>query len=294
VTPPSPTYHSLQEAQIAAGRDFDFVYRFHDVDDKIPDSDDHAILASGKIMHITIDARDYAKPAEKAPRWSEFSSGAYDSELVSQARGIASIKKPVFVTFDHEPDAPRKSRRGSPADYVAAWRHVHDLFQREHVTNAVWVWVATGWIPSADTALRMWPGNDDVDWISWEVYDNAGCKSGHPDAALSRGFPKLADKFLTYLKAHGRPAGIDIKKPMMISEAGSAVTPNKSGPSTWYRSIPTFLKNHPQIKAIGLWDHKGREKTCRFSFSSDRGRSKDVSTAGQSKWVNPLTQLNKS
>lgn len=287
VNPTGHSYKSLRKSERAAQRKFDFVYRFHDIDDRVPDADDRTILDSGRVLHITIDARKYAKPAEKAPRWEEITSGAFDHELVAQARGIASLKRPVFITFDHEPDQPRKARRGSPSDYVAAWQHVHRIFDKNHAKNAVWVWVATGWIPSADAALRMWPGNNYVDWISWEVYDDAGCRDGQPDSALSKSFPELANKFLTYLMAHGQAAGINTKKPMMISESGTAITP-QSRRTQWYRAIPSYLKRHRQIKAVALWDHDGREPACRFSFSTSRHRSKDVAIAGHSRVLNPL------
>lgn len=287
VNPPGHNYEGLRSSEKAIDGKFDFVYRFHDMDDQIPDSTDRQFLSHGKTMHITIDARDYSKPSDKALKWHEISSGAYDSDLKAQAKGIAAIKHPVFVTFDHEPDPPRKSRRGSASDYVAAWRHVHQLFDQAGAGNVVWVWVVTGWLPSADSALRMWPGNSQVDWISWEVYDGAGCKSGSPDASRSKSFGKVANRFLKYLNKEGPDQDIDVHKPMMISESGSAVTPNGKG-STWYQKIPGYLKDHRQIKAIGLWDKKGRERSCRFAFSSNRARAKDVSRAGRMDWVNPL------
>lgn len=287
VNPPGHDYRGLRKSEKAVDGKFDFVYRFHDMDDRIPDNTDRQFLSHGRTMHITIDARDYSKSSDKALKWGEIASGAYDADLEAQAKGVASIKNPVFVTFDHEPDPPRKSRRGSASDYVAAWRHVHRIFEQAGADNVVWVWVVTGWIPSADTALRMWPGNSQVDWISWEAYDGSGCKSGSPDASRSESFGKVANKFLKYLNHQGPDAGIDVHKPMMISESGSAVAPDGRG-HNWYQKIPEYLKEHQQIKAIGLWDKRGRERSCRFAFSSNRERAKDVSRAGRMKWVNPL------
>lgn len=289
VTPPAPTYESLLRSESAAGRRFDFVYRFHDLNDEIPDAQDRAVLATGAIMHFAIDARDFGHPETPWVTWSDIAAGRFDNELMAQAKGIASIGRPVFVTLDHEPDQARHRIQGSPADYVRAWRHVHQLYARVGATNAVWVWVVMGWMPAASIALQMWPGNDVVDWISWEAYDDAGCRSGPavPDKSLS--FAHVVQSFYIYLLDHGRQDGIDTTKPIMISETASAVAAMSTKPSRWYQSIPPYLSTNPRIKAVGLWDHMGRPETCSFQFSSDPSRSSDVATAGRDSWVNPLS-----
>jgi hypothetical protein len=287
ITPPAPTRASLQQVEQAVGRKFDFVYRFHDINDQIPDSEDRAIMNSGSMMHIAIDPRDYSRPDLPTVRWPEIAEGAVDQQLWAQAIGIASIGRPVFVTFDHEPDLGRKAGLGTPDGYKAAWRHVYDLFRRAHASNAVWVWVVSGDMASAQTALSMWPGNDVVDWLSWEGYDFAGCQSGPPSASQSRSFSDAVLPFYTYLHDYGPAVGIDVEKPIMISEAGSAIASWTVNPA-WYQEIPRFLSQYPQIRAVGLWDHGDRVDTCTFQFSTIPDRIEDVRRAGQAKWVNPL------
>lgn len=289
-TPPEPTFSSLQASEAAVDRRFDFMYRFHDLNDPIPDTEDQEVLASGTILHIAIDARDYGQRGQLGVPWREIAGGSYDGELLAQARGIAAIGEPVFVTFDHEPDQPRRSLQGSAADYIAAWRHVHQLYEIAGADNAVWVWVATGWMPSAAEALKMWPGNDVVDWISWEAYDFAGCRTGPADATKSKSFEEVALPFYRYLLEHGTAASIDVNKPMMISEAGSAIAANSSTSSSWYSKIPTVLAAYPRIKAIGLWNHGDGLATCDFVFSTIPSRAADVREAGRQRWVNPLAQ----
>ncbi len=288
VTPPDPRFSSLRRAEAAVGRKFDFVYRFHDVNDRIPDTQDRAVLSSGYIMHIAIDMRDYSRPDKPALQWADIAAGVDDARLLAQARGIAAIRRPVFVTLGHEPDQPRKAVLGTPAEFKAAWRHVHDLFEQAHASNVVWVWVVTGWMPFAPTALAMWPGNDVVDWVSWEGYDFAGCQSGPPEVAQSRSFSDAVLPFYEYLHSRGPSMGIDVHKPIMISEAGTAVGPHAGQGAGWYQEIPSFLSSYPQIKAVGLWDHGDRIATCSFQFSTVPVRTADVRRAGQDEWVRPL------
>lgn len=288
VTPPTASLEGLRRSERAAGRDFDFVYRFHDLNDAVPDADDRAVLAKGLLLHIAIDARDYGRPGAPMAGWADVAAGRYDGSLLAQARGVASIGRPVFVTFDHEPDQPLRSAQGTPADYVAAWQHVYELFEQAHATNAVWVWVVTGWMPSAARALKMWPGNEFVDWISWEAYDFAGCRTGVVDEKLAKSFTDVTMPFYDYLHENAVRAGIDMSKPIMISEAGNALSGNSPVQADWYQQIPRFLRSHPQFKAVGLWDHASQVAACSFRFSDSPMRAADVARAGRAGWVNPL------
>jgi hypothetical protein len=266
VTPPAPSLATLESVESRLAHRFELVYSFHDINDVVPSAFDRAVVARGSLLHLTIDSRDYASADRSTAPWSAVAAGQYDAGLTRQAQGIAALGAPVFVTFDHEPDQPARSTLGTPTEFVAAWRHVHDLFVNAGADNAVWVWVVTGWAGSFTTALQMWPGNDDVDWISWEAYDRDGCQDG--TSGGHRSFAQAALPFLGWIRAHGPAAGIDVSKPMMISEAGTARPP--TGPTAdpaWYAAIPAFLRRHPQIRAVTLWDHTGSTPGCDYRFA---------------------------
>jgi hypothetical protein len=245
---------------------FDMVYRFHDLDDRVPTQDERVVVRSGRILHLTIDSRIYQPPARTVP-WSDIAAGRYDRALRRDARGIAALGKPVFVTFGHEPDNPTTSV-GPPREFVAAWRHVRTLFEAAGARNAVWVWVVTGYPAHFSMIPALWPGNDYVDWISWEAYNSSGCGRG-ADRRLFKTFGQSALPFLRWLLSTGARLGIDVGKPMMISEAGSTVYPGDSAlTASWYREIPLVLHLHRQIKAVGLWDRPGLNG-CDFRFDGN-------------------------
>jgi beta-mannanase len=107
-------------------------------------------------------------------------------------------------------DGVHTNRRGThdgPAEYVAAWRHVHAVFAAAGATNVRWVWCPNHRsIPDAawNDAARYYPGDDAVDWIAVDGYDRPSVR---PATAASLFTPIL-----------GEFAG---RKPLMIAETGS-------------------------------------------------------------------------
>ena len=66
--------------------------------------------------------------------------------------------------------------------------------------------------------------------------------------------------------AHGAASGIDVSKPMMISEAGSVIYRNRpSLTAQWYAGMPSVLSAHPRIKAVAFWDRPGAT-SCQYTF----------------------------
>src|SRR4051794_33823079 len=59
VTSGVPSIDSLAAVEAAVGRRFDFVYRFHDINDVVPTAEERELAAGGTILHLTIDPRDF-------------------------------------------------------------------------------------------------------------------------------------------------------------------------------------------------------------------------------------------
>lgn len=84
----------------------------------------------------------------------------------------------------------------------------------------------TGNADNIDRAASLWPGNDVVDWISWNVYNQSGCHSGTVDQDKFKSFDDELEPFYDFVKKRGASIGMDSSKPMMISEAGSVQYPS--------------------------------------------------------------------
>ena len=282
-----PTADGLATLSQAVGRRFDFTYRFHEITDQIPMPAESELVKSGTILHISIDAQDGNDPSNQIT-WGQVADGRFDSYLKADAMGIAALKTPVFVTFEHEANNPAKDKLGSAADFAAAWRHVHDVFVQAGATNAVWVWVMMGDPAYLQRAGEMWPGNDDVDWISWDVYNQSGCRGGGVSIDKYTSFADDMLPFYSWIKTDGPKFNIDSSKPLMISEAGSVLYPSHPAKTAgWYAEIPQTLQGYPQIKAVGLWDRDGAPG-CTYRFGNQPAVLKGVASAGLDQWVSPL------
>lgn len=278
--PQTPT--ALAQVQHEVGRRFDLVYSYHDIDDPIPSPTETQEAHDGQILHISIAARQYGKPTS-AVTYADIAAGRYDAGLRRQAAGVAALGVPVFLTFEQEANQHTKlGPRGTAAQFKAAWRHIHALYAAAGADNAVWVWVMTGAPDNLSRAAQLWPGNDEVDWISWNVYNQSGCGSGTIKPELYASFEDALKPFYDWVHATGPSLGIDPDKPMMISETGSVLySEDPARTASWYAEIPTALAAYPQIKAVTLWDSKTSD-ACDYTFQRSPQVLQAVRTAGMS------------
>ncbi len=270
------SYAQLAHLEGEMGRKFDTYYEFHIIGDTMPNAGERQAVAEGRMLHVNLETTKYS--------WAQVANGVADAKIRVQAQGIASLHKQVFINFDHEPDAAKKAVRGTPAQFVAAFRHVHDLFLAAGATNTVWMWVTTGWKSNFNRLLALYPGNDVVDWISWEAYTEVGCGT-HPVLGTAASFKKNVTPMYNWLHTTGAAGGIDATKPIMISEYGATYnTPDPNVTANWYKGIPTALRtNFPHIKAVQKWDILGN---CRYNIDTDPVITEAVRVAGSDPYVN--------
>src|SRR5204863_5267335 len=116
-----------------------------------------------------------------------------------------------FLRFFHEFDGDyRRPVVHSAADFIAAWRHVHDVFVAEGATNVAWVWCPTAWkfISRNPWPPHYYPGNRYVDWIAADGYNWYPARSG----STWRSFRAVFADFYAWASGKG--------KPIMVAENG--------------------------------------------------------------------------
>jgi mannan endo-1,4-beta-mannosidase len=102
-------------------------------------------------------------------------SGQYDTFLGTYAAAVRSYRLPVILSFGHEMNGSWRSwgyTHTSPADFVAAWRHIVGLFRTLGAGNVTWLWTVNiieerGGIPSP---VPWWPGSAYVTWVGIDGY----------------------------------------------------------------------------------------------------------------------------
>ncbi|WP_199550101.1 glycoside hydrolase family 26 protein [Streptomyces sp. N35] len=123
------------------------------------------------------EAKDiWAKGALPFMNWEPFdaslssiAAGKSDAYIRDYAKNVRKLDVPIAMTFGHEMNGnwyPWGSGKASAKDFVAAWKHVHDLFKDEGASNVIWTWSANITLPVPDVKLKpYWPGDDYVDWV---------------------------------------------------------------------------------------------------------------------------------
>ncbi|MGZ8788589.1 MAG: glycoside hydrolase family 26 protein [Thermoanaerobaculia bacterium] len=166
--------------------------------------------------------------------------GEYDFYIAPWARAAAAYRHPVLLRFAHEMNDPYRYPWGPqngnrPDDFVAAWKHVHLVFQKMGATNVLWVWsphISMPWFE------YYYPGAEYVDWIGVGVLNYGTI------ASWSRwwSFHQILEK--------AYPVLLRIDKPVMISEFGTLASGGDM--AEWYRQAFYHI-NHTysrQVRAI--------------------------------------------
>jgi hypothetical protein len=102
-------------------------------------------------------------------------SGQYDSYLTTYAEDVKAYRGHVILGFGHEMNGTWYSwgyRHTSAATFVAAWRHIVDLFHLRGVRNVAWLWTINIIHPDHNSALpgQWWPGSSYVTWVGIDGY----------------------------------------------------------------------------------------------------------------------------
>ena len=223
---------------------------------------------------------------------SDVTAGTYDSFIRSWATAAKAWGQPFFLRFNFEMNgnwfAWAEGVNGNqPGDYVAAWRHVHDIFTSVGANNATWVWC-----PYVDPNSRLlplapqYPGNSYVDWTCLD-----GFNWGTNPAATTQGWRSFDRIFSsTY---HQITDTIAPSKPLVIGEIGS--TEYGGSKAGWITNMFSWLPSlYPKIRGL-LWLEAvadGMDWPIETSQTSINAFAKGIKAAPYAK--NSYGSLNKS
>jgi len=213
------------------GRRLDIVHSFYRFDLTWPTERDTEALANGSIPLISWNGGPSV----------EVVAGQHDELIAERAAATKELGKPILLRYFWEPEGEAASDRvGSPADYIAAWKHVRGIFDKEGADNVAWVWCPTAFGFRKNTAQPFYPGDDQVDWICADGY------SGDPNerGGQLRQFEDVFQPFYDWAAPKG--------KPLMIAEFGV----HRNGEQApWLREAADVLREkYPAIRAIVYFD----------------------------------------
>ena len=172
--------------------------------------------------------------------------GDYDFYIVPFAKAAAAYGKPMFLRFAHEMNDPYRYPWGPqngnrPEDFIAAWRHVHLVFQKMSANNVLWVWsphISMPWFE------YYYPGAEYVDWIGVGILNYGNV------ASWSRwwSFHQILEK--------AYPSLLKLEKPIVVCEFGTVA--NGGNPYEWYRQAFYHLDHTYQrgIRAVVFFNQE--------------------------------------
>lgn len=174
---------------------------------------------------------------------ASIASGGQDAFIRAWAQGAAAWGGRIYLRPMHEMNGDwyswgRGVNGNTPADFVAAWRRMHDIFVAEGATNVKWVWSPNVRYGSNYPLADLYPGSAYVDWLGLDGY-NWGLDR-HLGQPKWQSFEEIFGA--TYREVTQLAPG----KPLMIAETAS--TENGGDKAQWI--LQTFLNDVPKYPAV--------------------------------------------
>lgn len=177
-----------------------------------------AVANSGAMPMVTWASRDPTKGANQTTYADKnIVNGKFDPYIKQWADAAKTWGKPMYLRFDHEmngnwfPWSPGVNGN-STADWINAWKHVHDIFVQEGATNVKWVWSPYINCSGCKPLGKVYPGDSYVDWVALDGYNWGTSLSGFTWQTAAQVFGPSYDTITTQVAP---------SKPFMIAEMAS-------------------------------------------------------------------------
>lgn len=218
----------------------------------------------GAIPFFSWSSRDSYLPLTNQPAFknSAITGGAYDAFIRQFATDAKNWGHPFFLRFDWEMNGwwypwsegvdgttgtiPNGNKVG---EFVAMWRHVHDIFAQVGATNVTWVWCVnhlTKTSSGVPSLAQIYPGDNYVNWTGFDAYNRNSDWESFKTTATGAGTTWLLNTY---------QATVDVapSKPLVLGEMGSKEdSVDSSRKADWLTDalLTQLPQNFPHIRAI--------------------------------------------
>ena len=195
-------------------------------------------------------------------------SGAYDDYIRTWAQHAKEMGKPIFIRLGHEMNDPYRypwgPQNNKPEEFIAAWRHVYQVFKTAGANNVIWIWSPH---PAYGQFKSYYPGANYVDWLG------VGTLNYGTVAIWSKwwSFDEIFGNYYDSLSMY--------KKPIMVTEFGSlGVGGNRT---QWYKdALEDMPTKYPMIRSLVFFhthnDNTTTYKALDWSFKNDRATTEAI------------------
>jgi glycosyl hydrolase family 26 len=203
--------------------------------------------------------------------------GDFDPYIREFAQQAAEWRRPFFLRLNPEMNGfwfpwSEGVNGNGPGQFVAAWRHIYEIFRSAGATNATFVWCPNVDFERRLTPLaRLYPGDAYVNWT---------CLDGFNWGATANSSGWMTFNHI-YRSTYKRVARIAPHKPMLIGEVASD---NRGGSkSNWITNMLRIIPaRYPKVRGVLWYDeldqgmHWPLEKSPSATRAFARGISRKI------------------
>jgi beta-mannanase len=254
--PPDETRVGAELAQLpgfnsSLARPLSLVHVFESWENPAPNYQLRQVLADGATPVVDWRCGDYD---------AHVAAGLDDALITQYADQLKALGGPVFLRWYWEPNITQSAQYppatrclpappgdtnpedGGAAAYVAAYRHIRQIFDAQGATNVSFVWAVSSRGDDRDY-MSFFPGADAVDWIAIDGY--------YYDANGAPSLPQPTPASVTSLFGAWYKDFSPLGLPMMISETGA-----QSGyQAAWIDDLGSAIGSvYPDVRGVLYFD----------------------------------------
>ena len=228
-------------------------------------ADLNTVHSQGYIPFVTLEPwlQGMARTDTTLPSYSLASivDGSHDRQLRALATAVAAYNRPIYLRFAHEMNGnwypwAETVNGNTPGEYVAAWKHVHALFDSARARKVSWVWspnIVQKLSASAPALSEVYPGDDYVDYVGMTGY-------AHNIGAASTTFGTTVHQLESLTS-----------KPILLSEIGA----EGAAQAAWLKSLGTYIRDTSQIAGFIYFDTSAQTTGASGNYRID-GKSSSL------------------
>lgn len=250
----------LDEVAAVAGETPSIILSYKDFLQAPPLAELDAVNARGATPLLTWEPWAWGGGVDQAAyALDRITLGDHDARLREWGQALAAWGKPVMLRFAHEMNGNwypwAEGVNGNQAgDYIAAWRHVHDVVAATGAANVQWVWSPNvPYFGSTDLA-GLYPGAAYVDIVALDGYNWGTSQTWSswvsPQNLFGPGIAQLRTL------APG--------KPVLIAEVASSELGGSK--AAWNTDLVSYLSAQADVLGF-VWFHLQKETDWRVNSS---------------------------
>lgn len=252
----APTTDAISKFQSLQQRNLDTIMFYIDWStnfNSIKDSYMNPIYSNGSTAIITWEAWGLSN--------QDITDGKKDSYIKNMAQSMKSYNKEIWINLMHEANgnwydwAVGDSKVNTNETYIAAYRHVVNIFRQEGAFNVKFIFcVNSSSCGEGSSFLGHYPGDAYVDMVAMDGYNWGTTQSW---GSTWQSFDQI------YANCYKTMCQVD--KPILITEMSSTETGGNK--AQWITdTYKTIRSNYPRIKVVS-WFGENKETDWRINSS---------------------------